>query len=169
MQQQEYNVADTRSNKDNYQPMLLSSVLCGWEAAQKQFCAHHRLPKSQTGLDVTKDAHVRRPPPRRTCARGAFTYYITRDGGSGVFKQGGASVQIYAPPLHPRDGVFAGVLILLTFNWSNCISGQIIKNYFFIWWFFTNCNPKIFFRRKPILFFLKYFIDSQNHGYEFRI
>ena len=56
MQQQEYNVADTRSNKDNYQPMLLSSVLCGREAAQKQFCAHHRLPKSQTGLDVAKDA-----------------------------------------------------------------------------------------------------------------
>ena len=29
---------------------------------------------------------------------GAFKYYVTRDGGSGVFKQGGASVQIYAPP-----------------------------------------------------------------------
>ena len=44
---------------------------------------------------------------------GAFKYYVTRDGGSGVFKQGGASVQIYAPPLRPRDGGFAGVAILL--------------------------------------------------------
>ena len=44
---------------------------------------------------------------------GAFKYYVTHDGGSGVFKQGGASVQIYAPPLRPRDGGFAGMAILL--------------------------------------------------------
>ena len=42
-----------------------------------------------------------------------------------------------------------------TFNWSNCISGQIIKNYFFIWLFFTNCNPKnFFFEENPFYFFL---------------
>ena len=48
---------------------------------------------------------------------GAFKYYVTRDGGSGVFKQGGASVQIYAPPLHPRDDGFTGVVYLLIYTY----------------------------------------------------
>ena len=39
--------------------------------------------------------------------------YYARRGDAECSKKGGASVQICAPPLHPRDGGFAGIVILL--------------------------------------------------------
>ena len=54
--------------------------------------------------------------PERSGGNRERSHIILRaTGGRGVFKQGGASVQIYAPPLHPREGGFAGVVYLLTY------------------------------------------------------
>ena len=57
-----------------------------------------------------------------------------------MFKQGGASVQIYAPPLRSRDGAFAGVAILLIYIYlSSNTDGRVLSSENIVN-FFTKCT-----------------------------